>query len=434
MSVVIDASETSFFVGPGQAAARREEPLRMMGGIPKILEPEIATVRVVEPQDPGEVRHEPVVEAAVVDPPAKTAYYLPRDGVPTPDVPETPLLRVASADIWSQSGPGELAEALKTGVMQPVLGALGDGMVFVPAAVKPSGELVTRLFGSHRGRSALCFFSSIRTLTEFLGDDENRLFTAHIGLAIFDYMADHYDDVGFIVFDPGDEHSMTITPRAMHLLTSASRKIEAERAVEAAAELAKPVVGFHLGTSPFWREIDLTLDDWERQIDPLVGLEAEAFGDRDVLVHWDNRVWLATAGRQALEIGADTLVFRVSGTSPLVTALTISSCFHTMGAEVDGVALIDRVERRVLGEAWPEDQILRIATAGGPMIRHTRIRNWDMLPSHEIIPLKNIDYWLIAPDGSHAAQVCVTTPYTTFGLDLSPLTDNLVLNSRWIRA
>ncbi len=414
-------------IGPGG-------PVLVVPGLPQGVGPQIAAVSLAdETTNAGSV----VVDATIVVPDVtvfRLSTGLPQEansgGVRI--IPVAPLVEIGSP---------ELGTALVQGSLPGVLQALAYDVVLLPVSVSGQGVIDTRVFAAGAGLPTLCLFSSALVLERFLAEDGLRLFVVMHGAAVVDYLAGHLDQIGTVVFDAGSPSSLTISAADLAGFLNEGDTADAppDRGLsepgEDAPQVISGVVGFDLGLGSQWGVIELGDEDRCRhQIDLLVDRQTTTLGDNQVLVRRDLRTWLGEVVAQAAQGGGSQVGFLLARTKTAAAALSVVTYCHSLGVETSGQSHVERIAAHLVGKADPDDQLVRVDTPQGPIIRHARIRQGGRRVGGGQVPVLSIDYWVTGPDGDHVGHVSFSTPHVDARVAILDLADNVVFNGRWILA
>jgi hypothetical protein len=338
------------------------------------------------------------------------------------------IVPVAALDVV---GSESLGVALAERSLPAVLEALAFDVVLVPVTTV-DGVVVSRVFPTPgEVLPALCLFSSAPAFEAFLGEDGGRLFVMVHGAAVVDYVAHRLADVGTVVVDPAGPTSMVVSAAGLaSFLDDGDTPVVEDELV---ADAPEPVVtGFDLGLDGQWGRIDVTDEERrDRQILTLVGEQTRTLGDDAVLLRRDMRNWLTRVARDAAAAGGSELGFLLARTRDAAAALSVVTYCHRLGAETGGLAL-DAVTEHLAANAAPDDELVRIETPGGPIVRHARLRPGSSQVGGEKVPLVVVDYWVAAPDRDHVAHVSFTTPHVDARPAILLLADNVVFNGQWL--
>jgi hypothetical protein len=402
------------------------------------------------PQGAGPVISSIVVDAEVDDTSASAA---PKAVIETPDLvifslggageatsPDAPT-QVIPVMAMPEIGSEPLARALADEDLAAVLEALAFNMVLLPVTISADGAVVTRIFASAEAEpgAALCLFSSAVTLEQFLVGDSEQTFVIQHGAAVVDYLTHHLEEVQVVVFDPAGPHSMILSAAVLASFLDDDDTSDADdpNQLEPTGEpLEGPlpaVIGFDLQLDANWGTIDLTtVERQESQIKKLVADQTRTLGDDAALLRRELTTWLTTTANDAMQVGGSEMGFLVARKNEVAAAMSVVTYCHSLGADSTVGAHLDRLADHLASKAEPEDELVRVEHALGPILRHSRVRGGDERLGGQVVQLLNIDYWLAAPDGDHVGHISFSTPHLEAVQLFTKLADNVVFNGRWL--
>jgi hypothetical protein len=353
-------------------------------------------------------------------------------------VPDGPILVAA----WPEVGSEDLALALAQGDLAAMGSALRRGFVIVPSDTA-DGEPVHRLYPSPDGPAELfdlCLFSSAQALAAFAEGDGDAVFTWQRGLALLPFLEDRSAAIDQVHFDPAGPHPLSL-PGAdvVALVTPGEDDVEwiLAQVAEAEATLADlrrgRVTAYDVNLTKHWATISLHDEAArQRQIRQLVKDRTTALGDRGAPLRRDMVKWFTQMAERAAEAHGRKLAFLVARTDRAAAALSLVTYWHELSGEPAAAQRMDDIQCHVERSAHPEDDLLRVESRQGELLRHSRIGEGAPEVGGSHVRLLMIDYWLAAPDDRGIAQLSFATPHVDARDTITLLADNVVLGGRWI--
>jgi|GEM_PF-884863 len=363
--------------------------------------------------------------------PGSTVFGLSGGGCPDLDVLDGPVVPVGGIPGLRSDA---LAMALLAGSMPGVLSALASGVVLLPVISGGGWRMEVRLFQSANGSGSgdLCLFSSVETMEEFLGEGCGACFVVQNGAAVVEFLARHDAEVADVVFDPAGPCSLRLAGATMTGLADVDQ-VEVAALEEVLSRWSGPAVkGYDLPLGPQWGRVDCAdVARRDDQIRVLVEARTRWMGVHGAEVASDMCSSLSRAAARAAAVGGTEMCFLWNRATDGSGSLDLVSYFHDLGQEKAGRTHLDEVEDAILDTDGPDQDVCRMAAAGGVMLRHCRPHHGGKADGRGA-PGVIVDYWIPAPDGQHVAHLCFSTLDPAGKDSVTELTDELVRNGVWV--